>query len=229
MSEPAGVDVAFYRHWIVANGWAEAVGLGTTMALGWLIAPRLAGPQDVATVLAGALAAIALGIVLEGVMVGWAQGAVLQRRLRTLTLRSWLLATALGAGIAWALGMVPSTVMALRPMDPGAAPPAEPSALVQYPLAAALGLITGPVLGFAQWLVLRRHVKRAGRWLWANGLAWGVGMPLIFLGMDRVPWNGGSVAVIGTIYVVCAVTGTVVGAIHGRFLLALVRSPLAAT
>lgn len=98
---------------------------------------------------------------------------------------------------------------------------------MQYPLAAALGLVTGPVLGLAQWIVLRRYVERAGRWLWANALAWGVGMPVIFLGMDRVPWNGQAAAVIAAIYAVCAVTGIVVGAIHGLFLVRLIRSPIA--
>jgi len=167
-----------------------------------------------------------MGMVLEGVVVGAAQGAVVHRALPTLSRRSWVLATVLGAGIAWILGMIPSTIMALRPPETGAPPPAEPSALVQYPLAAALGLVTGPILGLAQWIVLRRYVAHAGRWLWANALAWGVGMPVIFLGMDRVPWNSQAFAIIATIYAVCAVTGAVVGAIHGRFLLRLVQAPL---
>lgn len=160
-------------------------------------------------------------------MVGGAQSAVVHRALPFLSRRSWVLATALGAGIAWVLGMIPSTIMALRPPEPGAPPPAEPSALVQYPLAAALGLVTGPVLGLAQWIVLRRYVAHAGRWLWANALAWGVGMPLIFLGMDRVPWSGPAFAVLAAIYAVCALTGLVVGAIHGPFLGRLIRAPVA--
>ncbi len=70
-------------------------------------------------------------------------------------------------------------------------------------------------------------VERAGRWLWANAVAWAVGMPVIFLGMDRVPWNGHPAAIIVAMYAVCAVTGTVVGSIHGRFLLRLIHAPLA--
>ena len=113
----------------------------------------------------------------------------------------------------------PSTADGSRPTG-GAKP------WVQYPLAAALGLVTGPILGLAQWIVLRRYVAHAGRWLWANALAWGVGMPVIFLGMDRVPWNSQAFAIIATIYAVCAVTGMAVGAIHGRILLRLVQAPL---
>jgi hypothetical protein len=44
--------------------------------------------------------------------------------------------------------------------------------------------LAGAVLSFAQWLVLRGKVKRAGLWIPANMLAWAFGMPVIFLGMD---------------------------------------------
>src|SRR3990172_8193897 len=120
---------AIYGRWIAANGWSEALGLGTTLALGWRIAPSLERATGVLTVLAGALAAVLMGMVLEDVVVGAAQGAVVHRALPTLSRRSWVLATVLGAGIAWILGMIPSTIMALRPPETGAPPPAEPRAL----------------------------------------------------------------------------------------------------
>ena len=88
-------------------------------------------------------------------------------------------------------------------------------------LAAGLGLAAGPILGVAQWTVLRRFVNRGGRWLWANALAWAVGMPVIFLGMDRVPWNGHPLAAILSIYAICTIVGVVVGAVHGRVLVQL--------
>lgn len=110
-----------------------------------------------------------------------------------------------------------------------AAPPPEPAPLVQYGLAVLLGLLTGPILGLAQWAVLRRAIaQHAGRWLWANAAAWAVGMPLIFLGMDFVPWDGGRMAMAAAIYAVCAATGVVVGAIHGRVLVTLTRPVSAA-
>jgi len=92
-----------------------------------------------------------------------------------------------------------------------------------YPAAAALGAITGPLLGVAQWSVLKRHVPRAHRWLWANAAAWAVGMPVIFLGMDYVPWTRGPLGVTLAVYAVCGVAGLVVGAIHGRVLDSLTR------
>ena len=81
-----------------------------------------------------------------------------------------------------------------------------------------MGLVVGPILGSAQWVVLKRHVPRAFRWLGANALAWAVGMPLIFLGMDFVPWAGPVAGIVLSIYLVCGLAGVAVGAIHGWFL-----------
>lgn len=207
----------FYRRWLVANGIAEAVGLGTTFTIGNLLAPSLAQASDVSTVLLGAVAAVVLGMVLEGVVVGLAQESVLRRELRELRPGSWIVATSLGAGLAWLIGMVPSTVLALVPPDSGTAAE-EPGAALQYALASAMGLVVGPILGSAQWIVLRRHVPRAFRWLGANALAWSAGMPLIFLGMDFVPWTGPEIGIVLSIYIVCGLAGVVVGAVHGWFL-----------
>lgn len=213
-----------YRRWIVANGLAEAAGLGTTFVLGLALAPSLARVTGVAAILGGALAAVALGTLLEGALVGFAQERVLRRRLERLRPGAWTIATAIGAGPAWTLGMVPSTIFSLTAAQTTGAEMSQPDRLLQYALAVVMGLVAGPVLGFAQWVVLRRGVKHAADWLWANALAWGVGMPLIFLGMDRVPWAGHPAARLAAIYSVCAVAGVAVGAMHGLVLVRLLRS-----
>lgn len=214
----------FYRRWIVANGSSEAFGLGTTFLIGRAIAPWLAS-RGSADALLGAVTAVALGTLLEGVVVGAAQERVLRGMLPDLRPRAWTIATALGAGVAWLIGMVPSTVLSLFAPSEGVTPPTEPPAVVQYPLAVVLGLVAGPILGSAQSIVLRRHTTRAGPWLWANAAAWGAGMPVIFLGMNLVPWSRGGVAAAAAIYAVCGAAGLLVGAIHGRVLLRLL--PLA--
>lgn len=214
---------ALYRRWIAANGLAEAAGLGTTFVLGHAVAPSLERLTGLAAILGSALAAVALGTLLEGVLIGFAQERVLRGRIVGLRPAAWTIATAIGAGAAWTLGTAPSTVMALGAAQaPGGAVP-EPGPLVQLGLAAVLGLVAGPVLGVAQWTVLRGVVTRSADWLWANALAWGVGMPLIFLGMDRVPWVGAPAARTSAIYAVCAATGLAVGAIHGLVLVRLLR------
>lgn len=216
-------DHVFYRRWIIANGWAESAGLGTTFALGRLLEPRLQTMTSTLAILGRALAAIVLGTLLEGVLVGFAQENVLRARLTLIRRRSWVAATAVGAGLAWVLGMVPSTVMALTTPETANGTAPEPGALVQYGLAVVLGCVAGPILGLAQWSVLRRVVGRAAHWLWANVVAWAVGMPVVFFGMDRVPWDGHPAAMFVAIYVVCAAAGLVVGAIHGQVLVRLVN------
>ena len=113
--------------------------------------------------------------------------------------------------------------MALSSSESTSRSSAEPTLLVTILLAAGLGLMAGPILGIAQWTVLRPLVQRAGRWLWANALVWAVGMPLIFLGMDLVPWTGQPLIAALGIYVVCAIAGAVVGVIHGSILVQLLR------
>jgi hypothetical protein len=215
----------FYSQWIAANGWAEAAGLGTTLLLGRAAAPLLEQDAGPGTVVLGGIAAVILGILLEGVVVGSAQARVLRASLHGLSAAGWIKATMLGAGVAWLLGMVPSTVAALAATGPSssAAPPTEPPATVQYGLALLLGAVTGPVLGLGQWLVLRRYVARAGRWIVANAVAWALGMVVIFLGMDQVPWWRGGLQVVIGVYLVCGAAGLVVGAIHGWILRDLLR------
>ena len=217
-------DRTFIGQWVAANGLAEALGLGTTFVLGGAAAGLTSADQGAAAVLGAALLAIALGVVLEGVFVGLAQGVVLNRRRPDVPLRSWVFATMWGAGLAWTLGMIPSTAVALSAAPAVEATAVEPARPVVLLLAAALGLVTGPVLGVAQWVVIRRRFERAGAWLWANAVAWSVGMTVIFAGMDLVPWDGPAAARMGAIYSTCLVAGVLVGCVHGPVLARLTRT-----
>ena len=211
---------ALYRRWVVANGLAEAVGLGGTFPLGRWLGPLAFDRPSARAVLAGAAAAVALGALLEGVLVGWFQARALGPAVPGLSARRWVRATTIGAAVAWAVGMVPSTVLALT----GAGEPGPgPGPVAEYGLAAVLGLATGPILGFAQARVLRAHTGRAWPWLGANALAWAAGMPLIFAGMSLVPWEGHWFAMAAGVVAVCGAAGLAVGAIHGWVLVRLVR------
>ncbi len=214
---------SFLFRWAFANAWSESLGLGTTFILGFLVAPALENMSGVFNVLTTAFMAVVLGIFLEGVLVGIAQGRVLHHRVPHIPIRRWTIATALGAGLAWLIGMIPSTAMGL--MTPGGAEASmtEPPPGIQYVLAAGLGLVTGPILGVAQWAVLRKHIAHSVRWLWANALAWAVGMPMIFAGMDLVPWEGALWVKAPVVYLICFVVGLAVGTIHGGFLTILTR------
>ncbi len=218
---PSRLRWALWREWTVANALAEAVGLGATLLTGILVfaqlEPRI-GP------VASALIGVALGAVVEGCAVGTAQWLVLRASLAGLRWRRWAIATAIGAGIAWALGMTPSVIMALTSHDSGGSVGIQgPEGLALYALAAGLGLVAGPALAVAQWWVLRDYLPRAGWWILANACAWAAGMVIVFWGTGFIPASGVT-APVAVILVGCVIlAGAVVGAIHGLALIWLIR------
>ncbi len=112
---------------------------------------------------------------IEGASLGAGQAYALRGRLPGIE-RRWLLLTALGAAVAWALGMTPSSLV-----DAGA-----PTWLLLC-LAPFLATALLASIGVAQWLVLRQMVRRSGRWIWWNAAAWIVGLPATFIFPMVVP------------------------------------------
>jgi len=208
-----------WLQWVVANAASETVGLGTTLLIGAFLLVQ-AEPTI------GALAAAALGVlagtVIEGSIVGTAQWLVLRHPLKQMRWRTWALVTALGACVAWTLGMILSTLL-LTGSDSGAAAPGEMSDLMIYTLAAAMGVALGAILGAAQWLALRRHVPKAGWWIPANALAWMLGMVVVFLGTSFIPAEGITVPVALILLLFVVAAGAVVGAVHGLVLIWLLH------
>lgn len=201
-----------WRQWVAANSLAELVGLGGSALLGVALV-QLVGDTAVAVVLL-ALVMILAGTFLEGVIVGWLQWRVLRRPFPTLLRLSWVRATAVGAAIAWTLGMLPSTFMGLSAETTNTPPPEVSNALV-YGLAAIMGLVLGPILAIPQWTVLRHYVRQAGWWIPANSLAWAGGMMLIFVGTSFIPPEGINVSTAVILLITLAAAGAIVGAIHG--------------
>ena len=218
MSVVQGSERALWVRWVGANTLGETIGLGFTA----IVAVAVASAGDtgrLALVVAAAAALVAAGAV-EGVAVGYAQWRVLRGPLATLRARSWVLATVIGAVVAWTLGLVPSTLAGGA--GEGGAPPV--SAAVQYLLAALMGFVLGPVLGVPQWRVLRRFVPHAGRWVLANAAAWAAGMPVIFLAAGNVPPGAPPWLIALAVLGACAAAGALVGAVHGVWLVWLLRA-----
>jgi hypothetical protein len=192
------------------NAAAEGIGLGGTL----LLAHYLAGASDAlrpdaGTILLGALLAVAMGTVLEGAIAGWAQGQVLVTSTTRITLGARTLATSLGACIAWTIGMLPSTIVALLATPSTArmpeAAPAGPPFELTLALAATMGMLLGPLLAWPQWRLLRRHAPRAWRWIAANAAAWGVGMVVVFAGLHAIAWDGDLLRVAAGVVLVCTI------------------------
>lgn len=117
----------------------------------------------------------------EGAVLGWTQAHVLRRALPGFSVVRWTTATALAAGFAWAVAMSMSANGERLASWPVA---------VLVPLAAIAGMAVLLSIGSAQWLVLRHHVERAHRWIWATALAWGAGL-VVFLAVATPLWQPG--------------------------------------
>ncbi len=160
------------REWFATVTMAEFAGFTVPAAVGALSAGATAQVSVPTLLVAGAI---------EGSVLGLGQASVLRRALPELSGRRWIAATALGAVLAYAIGLTPSTFAA---------------GLRGWPVWAvvAAGVPAGLVLllsiGTAQWLVLRRHVHRAGRWIVATALAWLVGLGVL-LGFSMPLWQPG--------------------------------------
>ena len=228
----ADIDRRLYGRWVLANAIGEGVGLGGSFLVGAglvvLLGARLGPWFEVAT----AIAAVALGTLFEGVVVGYAQWRVLRDPLPSLSRGSWVWATAVGAGIAWLLGMVPSTVISLVTGQVEATDAASSATMAEPPLAvillaaAGLGLLLGPVLASAQVVVLRRHVQHAWRWIPANAVAWALALPLTYLGPSLMFDVGVNALGVGIPLACVVAAGALVGAVHGAVLVRLLRHPL---
>ena len=215
-------DWRLWRGWVLANAIGELIGLGAAGAIGAILAGMSGATLDAIASLRVAGALIALGT-FEGLIVGLAQWYVLRRPFSHVRPQAWVAASAAGAFVAWTLGMIPSTLADFGAAAGDTAPAAISDALM-YGLAAAMGAVLGPILGIPQWLVLRRHARRALWWVPANAAAWAAGMPLVFVGASAPP-PGGVADIAAVALLTAAIAGAVVGAIHGLALIWLAPPP----
>lgn len=146
-----------WRTWFVAVTAGEFVGF---------LIPACAGALFAESV----LVLVAAGAV-EGALLGTAQALVLRRVLPGLPLRAWIAATAAAAALAWSIGLVPSLLgERLSALPVGL--------LVAAATIGGLGLLAA--IGTAQWLLLRRLVPHAWRWIVATAAAWLAGLGVFF-------------------------------------------------
>jgi hypothetical protein len=142
--------------WVLVVTLGEAVGFSVPAAVGVAVTSASWGPLAtlVAIVLAGSV---------EGAMLGAAQSDCLYRWRVLPVRRWWIVATSVGAAVAWSLGMLPST-FDLRW-----------TAATAF-VAGVGGLMLLASLPLAQYFVLRDHVRRAALWIPINIAAWLLGI-----------------------------------------------------
>jgi hypothetical protein len=143
--------------WVLVVTLGEAVGFSVPAAVGVAVTAALWEPF--ATVLAMVLAGS-----VEGALLGIAQADCLYRWRVLPVRRRWVVATSIGAAVAWSLGMLPSILGGLN-WTTGTV------------VAAAIGaLILLSSLPLAQYVVFRDHVRRSARWIPINMAAWLAGI-----------------------------------------------------
>ena len=143
--------------WVLVVTLGEAIGFTVPAAVGVAVTAASWGPFPTvgAMVLAGSV---------EGALLGLAQADCLYRWRVLPVRRRWVVATSIGAAVAWSLGMLPSILGGLN-WTAGTV------------VAAAIGaLILLSSLPLAQCVVLRDHVRPSVRWIPINMAAWLAGI-----------------------------------------------------
>jgi hypothetical protein len=224
-SERPGLKL--WASWVGANAAGELIGLGVSARVVWTAMSYLSSTgrdKGLTEQIVAAVVMVAAGALVEGFAVGTAQWLVLRRVFWLVGRGQWVFATAVGAGIAWLLGVIPSTLMSFGEQGGEAAATApDMSGPLTLALAALMGIVLGPVLGLPQWLVLRNYVSRAGWWVPAQSAAWALGMPLVFLAAGSIPDGTPLPVVVVLVVGTLALAGAVVGAVHGIALVYLAR------
>jgi hypothetical protein len=170
---------------------------------------RLIGVPATAADSAGLVSLAVAGGVVEALALGVAMAGPLAALAPTLPRGRWVAVTTAVAGLSWAAGSVPA---ALQP-DDGATAGTPPLGLILL-AAAAIGLGTGALLGAAQALVLRGHVRHPWRWCAASTIAWPLPMAVIFAGAGAA----GATWPVWQVLLLAAVTGAGAGALLGLVL-----------
>jgi hypothetical protein len=142
--------------WVLVVTLGEAVGFSVPAAVGVAVTSASWGPLPrwLPLVLAGSV---------EGAVLGGAQADCLYRWRVLPARRWWVVATSVGAAVAWSIGMLRST-FDLRWTAEKAV------------VAGVGGLMLLTFLPLAQYFVLRGHARRAALWIPINIAAWLLGI-----------------------------------------------------
>jgi hypothetical protein len=166
--------------WTLWRRWTTAVTAGELV--GFMVPAVAGGVTAAAAVSAGwtYLALLVAGSV-EGYCLGYSQAWALGRRLEHLPRHAFASATSAAAVMAYAIGMLPSTlgdrIVALPPP-------------VIIGLAAVGGAVLLTSIGGAQWLVLRRVGYGRRWWVLTTAAAWLAGL-VVFLVIATPLWHPG--------------------------------------
>jgi hypothetical protein len=168
--------------------WLRWVTIGSTLGVAvagsipvWLYL-QAGRPESVFSILVF-WSAVAAGGAVNGLSLGYFQQRVLRAALPQFPGFEWTLATAAASAAGWLIVVLPFIFLA-NP-EPNEANPllVRKNTSVDFFLltAAGAGLFFGAVIGFAQWLTLRRGGRQSVFWIPANAAGWALGMGGVYL------------------------------------------------
>lgn len=193
--------------WVLVVTLGEAVGFTVPAAVG--VAVTAASWEPAVSLVAMVLAGSA-----EGAILGSAQADCLYRWGVLPARRQWIVATSLGAAVAWSVGMLPSTLGGMH-WSAGTA------------VALGIGgLVLLASLPLAKYLVLRDHVRPAVLWIPINMAAWLLGIAwtlLPSLWIDQATPTATLILVYGVAGLCMAAT---VAVVTGIGIIRLLRAPI---
>ncbi|MHC6592547.1 hypothetical protein [Arthrobacter sp. C152] len=205
---------AFLVRWV---GW---VSLGESLGF---LAPVLAEYIGATAWPGGGSALLIAAGLAEGAVLGWFQVRLLQTRLPAVAPGRWVLLTAVAAGFAWSVGLLPSAFPAWQEW---------PAPAVGAAGSVGAVLLLGSI-GSGQWIELRHHVPRAWRWIAGTAAAWAAGLAA-FMAVATPLWEPGQAAWltaiigVGAAVLMAVAMATVSGLVLVRLLRELPPEPRAA-
>ncbi len=201
--------------WNLWEAWILATVAGGLIGIG-IVALAIAFADNLGTVSSTTLLHIVGG--LEGIVLGFTQWLVLRRYVKNIG--GWVVATAIGAIVAWLIGLKVIVLLILIFNNQDITQTTPFSLLTAI---FCLGVWVGTILGFCQWFVLRIHMQRGLLWVLSNGLAWGLGLLIASIGatLTKPGEFTTQTALIGV--TTGATAGAMVGAITGIALVWLLK------
>lgn len=192
----------FLIRWMAIGVIGTVVGLG---AAGFVGLMGLAAESFSAAVTAGIMFGAAIGV-----SIGLAQGIVLSGRLEDISSSRWATYTAAGAALAWAAVAYPIGRLA----EAGA----DPTWATRLLWAVAIGLAGGAIVGFVQWLELRRVVPNSWISVVAQAVAWMVGAFILAVADGLIGDDISEIPAIALAAAGLALAGAVVAFVQGSAL-----------
>ena len=163
----------FGLRWMMATGLALSF---AALALPWALT-QVGNTYYIGLILIGAV---------EGTLLGVVQSMVLGSLVPT---NRWIAATIISSVIGWAL-------VALAARTPAPSIPQSISGIPRIMPVVTLWAAHGALIGFAQWLVLRKIVRRALWWIPGCAVAWVIGEAAAFNSLILVQQQGAPVAIL---------------------------------